>query len=65
MGIVDDDSEPGCGEDGRDQSSALVIDTQEVNGAAAATAEEANGDLASVSRLISINNPMKVGAVAE
>ena len=61
VGVVDDDSEPGCGED-RDQTSALVIDSAETDPDALVTkaaAEECSNDLASVSRLINIDNPMK------
>ena len=60
VGVVDDDSDGGCGDD-RD---ALVIDSAETDDAAQAdigakTAEESSNDLASVSRLINIDNPMR------
>ena len=61
MGVVDDDSDGGCG----DERDALVIDSAETDDAAqtdnngAKTAEESSNDLASVSRLINIDNPMR------
>lgn len=58
VGVVDDDSELGCGED-RDQTAALVIDSAETDMDTLKTAEESSNDLASVSRLINIDNPMK------
>ena len=58
--MVDDDSDGGCGEE-RDQTDALVIDSSETDTAAEVTktTEESSNDLASVSRLIKIDNPMK------
>ena len=57
VGVVDDDSDGGCVED-RDLSDTLVIDSEETEDNKT-TEDPVVNDLASVSRLINIDNPMR------